>query len=100
MKNKQSIIGKKGIAPLLAVLTIFFALIVVYCLLFIPIPAFTQIRMVVNYFLIIILWIIIQVALFYGYFKLGSFAFKGMRTLQHKVASMSLKIRHLIITKK
>jgi hypothetical protein len=90
--------SKRGIAPLFLILMIVFILIVIYCLLFIPIPAFTKVRMIVNYFLIIILWITIQTGLIFGYYKLISFAIKGFGTGKKKIANLSLKMKKYIIS--
>jgi hypothetical protein len=89
--------NKKGFAPLFTILFVFLALIVIYLLLFIPFPAFTKIRMIINYFMIIILWVIIQAGLLYAYFKLGSFAVSGFNILKGKFVKVSLNLKKFLI---
>lgn len=97
MKNIFKSKGKRGLAPLFIVLFIVLALIFIYCLLFLPIPAFTKLRMIINYFLIIILFLIIQVGFIYGYIKLGTFASRGIIKLKNKVMNWSLNLKNYII---
>jgi len=89
--------NKKAIAPLFIILFVVLSLISIYVLLFIPLPAFTKIRTIINYFLIIILWFIIQVGLIYAYFQLGKLAGKGFIVLKTKIINWSLGIRNYII---
>jgi hypothetical protein len=98
MKNIMKIKGKKGIATLFIVLGIVLVLLVIYIFLFIPIPAFTKLRMFINYFLIVLFWIMLQVGLIYGYYKLGRLAGKGFILIKTKMVKWSLNIRHYIIT--
>ena len=89
--------SKKAIAPLFIVLMIVLVLIVIYCLLFLPFPAFKKLRVIINFFLIIILWIVIQVGLIYGYYSLGKVATKGLTITKAKMVNYSLRFRHYII---
>jgi hypothetical protein len=90
--------NKKGIAPLFIILFVIIALIVIYLFLFIPIPAFTRLRTIINYFLIVIFWIILQVGLVYGYVKLGGIAIKSFTSIRTKMVNWSLNIKKFIIT--
>lgn len=94
MNNKS----KKGVAPLFIVLSIFAVLVLIYLLLFIPIPSFTEKRTVINYFLILVFWIVLQVGLIYGYLKLGQLAVKGFGLLRGKVKNLSSSINRYLIT--
>lgn len=89
--------NKRGIAPLFFVLGVILILVIIYILLFLPFPAFTKIRTIINYFLIIILWIIIQVGLIYGYIQVGGFVSGSIKKVQTKVTDWSMQIRHHII---
>jgi hypothetical protein len=97
MKNILKMTGKKAIAPLFIILFIILVLIIIYCLLFIPIPAFTKVRMIVNYFLIIIFWIIIQVGLIFAYYKIGIFVAKGITNLKTKILNWTMNFKKYII---
>lgn len=91
--------SKKGVVtPLFIILGVVISLLVIYLLLFIPIPAFTSIRTQVNYFLILIFWVVLQVGLVLGYYKVGTLALKGVQGLRFKVVNWSLDIRKYIIT--
>lgn len=90
--------NKRGFAPLFVILGLVLGLIIIYCLLFIPIPAFTKVRMLVNYFLIIILWVLIQAGLIYGYYHGGKFVVRGFSTLKKMLTNWSLSIEKFIIT--
>lgn len=97
MMNKKW--NNRGIAPLFIILGVLLALIVLYVILLIPIPAFTSIRTQINYFLILIFWIMLQLGIILGYYKVGTFAFKGVNNLKMKVMNWSLGIRDYIIRK-
>jgi hypothetical protein len=90
--------SKKAIMPLFLILIILLILIGIYCLLFLPIPAFTKIRMFINYFLILIFWIVLQVGLIYAYYRAGSFAGKEIKQIRGKIIKWSIGIKHYIIS--
>jgi uncharacterized membrane protein YkvI len=90
---------KRGVAPLFFVLGVILVLVIIYILLFLPFPAFTKIRTIVNYFLIIILWIVLQVGIIYGYIKVGGFIGKSIIKVQTKIQYWSMKIKRHIIAK-
>jgi hypothetical protein len=89
--------NKKGITPLLIILIVVLALIVIYVLLLLPIPAFATIRTIINYFLILIFWIVLQVGLVYGYYKIGSYVATGFKSTRHKLQKLSLNIEKYIL---
>lgn len=89
--------NKKGMATIFLVLTVFFILGGIYLILFIPLPAFTRLRMTVNYLLILIFFIALQVGLIYGYYKLGKYVTIGFNLLKGKLMKWSLNIRNYII---
>jgi hypothetical protein len=94
MINKKN---KKGIAPLFIMLGVIFVLVIIYLILLIPLPAFTSIRTQVNYWLILIFWIILQVGIIVGYYEVGRFGLKGIQKIRYGVVNWSLKIRDYII---
>ena len=89
MKNKKGIFFT-GILVLLG-------LLLFYLILYIPIPAFARLRAVINYFLVLIFWILLQVLVIFGYFKLGSFAVKGFDFLKHKFTKWTIGINNYIV---
>lgn len=75
---------KKAIAPLLVVLIILGVLVLIYILLYLPIPAFTSIRYTINYWSILLAFFTIQVGLIYVVIKLISsvrVAFSKLKSL-------------------
>jgi hypothetical protein len=90
--------SKKAIAPLFIVLIVLLILVAIYLVLLIPIPAFTNIRTQINYWLILAFWVMLQVGLVLGYYKAGTFAFKGIQKIRYGVVNWSLNIRKYIIT--
>lgn len=91
---KQS---KKAVAPLFIILGIVLVLLIIYLLLLLPIPLFKSIRIQINYFLVLIFWILFQLGLIFAYFNIGKYAVKGFAILKTKVIDWSINIRHLII---
>ena len=89
--------NKKAVLTISIIMSVIFALIVIYLILFIPLPAFTRIRMTINYFLILILFILIQVGLIYGYYKLGKYATRGFNIIKTKLMNWSINIRNYIV---
>ena len=83
--------NKKGIAVIFVFLFVILGLIAIYLLLFLPIPAFTKVRTIINYFLIVILWFVIQALFIYTYFRLGLLAFKGFNLYKTKVGILAFK---------
>jgi hypothetical protein len=89
---------KKAVAPLFILLGFILVLVIIYLILFIPIPEFTNLRTQINYFLIVIFWVLLQVGLILGYYKIAEYSIKGLNTLRFKVMGWSLGIRDYIIT--
>jgi hypothetical protein len=89
--------NKKGIAPIVIMLMFVLVLIAFYFILFLPIPAFTKLRVTINYFMIIIFWFLLQGILIYGYYKLGTYFIKGIRIYKSKVMDWTMNIRDYII---
>jgi amino acid transporter len=94
---KSILKNKRAIAPLFLIVIIILILIGVYIFLFLPVPAFKKIRMIINYFLILIFWIVLQVGLIYGYYKLGNLAVRNLGNLKKKILNWNVKIKNMII---
>jgi len=90
----KKINNKKAIAPVFIFLILFAVIIGVYLLLYIPIPAFTKVRTIINFFLILIFWFLLQGFLIYGYFQLGKLAYKGYNIYQTKVKNLTQKAKN------
>jgi len=90
--------NKKGVAPFIIIAIFLLVLVVIYMILLIPIPSVQKIRMLVNYFLVIIFFILIQAVFIYLYATLGKLAFKGVNLLRFKIMNWTKNINKYIIT--
>jgi hypothetical protein len=93
MKN-----NKKGIATITIITIIFLILIGIYLILLIPIPSFTKVRTIINYFLIIKLWIFLQGLIIYAYYNVAKYVTMGIRIYKKKVMNWSVNVKNYIIT--
>lgn len=92
MKN-----NRKGIAPIFLVLVILLVLVAFYLVLWIPIPAFTKIRSVINYVLLLILFVAVQILIILGYYYTGKYIVKGVQLYKRKFQGLFLKIENYLI---
>lgn len=90
--------SKRAIAPLFLILFSAFFLLTIYIGLFIPIPAFTKLRMMINYFLILVVWFILQAGLIYGYYRIGNFVVNGFLQFKSKLLKLSSRIEKYILS--
>jgi len=88
--------NKKGIAVFTALISITIVLLIFYVLLYLPF--FSSLRATVNYFLMVIFWILFQIFIIYGYVKIGQYVSKGFNILKFRIAKLHLKISKYIIT--
>jgi len=86
---------KRAIAPIFVFIIIVLGLIGVYLFLLIPLPAFTKIRTIVNYFLIVILWFVFQGLVVYGYYRLGKLAVRGFAFYKKGITKVTDKTKNL-----
>ena len=92
-KNKKAI-GKMLISIILTLLGIYLSLYILPDVFF---PRVKLIRNMINYFLILIFFVIIQIGLIYAYYKLGKYATRGFKIVQNKLTNWSINIRNYII---
>lgn len=91
--------NKKAIAPLVAILTILLVMLGLYIVLFIPIPAFTKIRITINYYFVVMLWFLIQFGIFYLYYKLVRYLVQGALMFKDNFLKWNMDVKHFILTK-
>jgi hypothetical protein len=91
--------SRKGIAPIIIVGIFAFVMVVIYLLLYIPIPAFTSLRSIINYFLSIMFFILIQVAIILGYYYAVRYAIRGINLYKGRIQKTALNIKSFVITK-
>ena len=91
--------NKKGVASIIVVAILMLVLIVIYLVLFLPIPSFTALRTIINYFLSIGFFILIQVAVVLGYYYAGKYAVKGFNIYKNRIQKTFLDVKTFLITK-
>ena len=69
-------------------------LVVIYIILFLPIPAFARIRQTINYFSILIFWVLFQALLIFLYYKGAIYARRGYKIYQKYIARAGLRIQN------
>jgi hypothetical protein len=90
--------NKKGVIPLIPILIfVGLFLITVYVLLYLPIPAFKTIRYSVEYFLLVLLWFILEVAIIYIYFKIIMFSRRGLEMYKRLIKNIGGRIDRYIV---
>lgn len=94
MKNKMN---RKGLAPLAIVLFIFLILTGIYVVLFIPIPAFTKLRVTINYYFVVIIWFALQVGIVYAYYKLAVLIVRGFNIYKNKLLKLTFNVKKFIL---
>jgi uncharacterized membrane protein YkvI len=91
--------NKRGIVfPVLIFVVI--ALLFVYILLYLPIPAFAQIKGVIHYLMIIIIWFVLQIAIIYGYYRVGTLAFRGFMIYKNKLQLWTFNVKSFLFARR
>lgn len=90
--------NKKSQFNFMPIVYVFFVLLAFYLALYIPIPAFTGLRKTINYFLIIAVWILIQVGFFFFYYQFGKFFIRIFKGYKNLLKNAGNKINKFIVT--
>jgi hypothetical protein len=90
--------NKRAVAPMIIILGILAVVVGIYIVLFIPIPAFTEFRRTINFYVIVLLWFLVQAGFIFLYFEMGMYMKKGFGFYKNTVMKLSLKVREFIIT--
>lgn len=75
-------------------------LLAIYLVLHFPIPAFASIRSMINYFMVLILWVVLQIAIIYGYYKLGMLVARGLSLYRGKLHLWMINIKEFMLVKR
>ena len=94
MKKNKKAIGKMIISIILTLLGIYLSLYILPDWIF---PKAKLILNLINYFLILIFFGVIQIGLIYAYYKLGKYATRGFTIIKTKLMNWSINIRNYII---
>jgi len=89
--------NKRGFAVMTAIGFMFLALLGIYIILWFPIPAFASIRAMIHYALAVIFWITLQVALVYGYYRLGVLVAKGLKIYRGKMHLWMVNVKSFML---
>jgi hypothetical protein len=92
-KNKKAI-GKILISIILTLLGIYLSLYILPDLIF---PKAKLILNLINYFLILIFFVVIQIGLIYAYYKLGKYATRVFTIIRTKLMNWSINLRNYIV---
>lgn len=92
--------NKRGAVAIFSIIIfVVIALLGIYLFLNIPIPAFAKLRNLINYFIIVIVWLVLQVGLIYGYYHLGKFATKGFYLYKNKIQMGTINVKNFLLSK-
>lgn len=91
--------NKKAIVPIVAIGVSIAVIIIIYLILYIPIPAFSKLRQSINYYLVLALWILIQIGVVYSIYEIINYVVKGFKLYKSKLLNFDFKIRHFILHK-
>ena len=91
--------SRKAVAPIVIVGILVLICIAFYLVLYLPIPAFKSLRTIINYFLSIIFFILLQVAIVLGYYYAGKYVYKGFQLYKNRIQKTFVNVKNFIITK-
>jgi len=89
--------NRKGVIPIVVVGWIALALIGIYIILLLPIPAFKFIRGNIELISIFGLWILVQVAIIYAYYYIFKYIFKAVRLFKKYIVKFSVNFKKLVL---
>lgn len=90
--------NKRGVAPLFIILIIGCVLIGIYLFLYLPIPAFTSLRTLINYVLILIVFILLQVGLIFAYYTVIKFVLRLITSSKNKLNRFAVTMRKILVS--
>ena len=91
--------NNKGLATFGIIVFVILGLIGIYLVLSLPIPAFASIRSLINYISILVVFIVFQIALIYGYYRLGKLAKIGFYIYKKKIQLWTLNVKQFLLTR-
>lgn len=82
------------------IIFVILTLLVVYIILYLPIPAFAQIKGIIHYIMILILWFVLQVGIIYAYYRVGTLAFRGFIIYKNKLQFWTFNVKNFLFTQR
>jgi len=92
--------NKKGFAVFTAIAFVLLSLLAIYIILYLPVPAFASIRSMINYFMVLIFWVTLQVIFVYGYYKLGLLIGKGLKLYRGKMHLWTINVKNFMLARR
>ena len=89
--------SKKAIAPIMIGLIVIGVLALIYLLLFLPFPAFKAFRQTINFYLILSIWVSLQILIIWGFAKLILGVNKSIKTYKQNILRWNLKVKEWIM---
>jgi hypothetical protein len=91
--------NKKGLGGIVIIGIFLLIMITIYLILFIPIPAFKSLRTLINYILIVMLFVVIQVLFILGYYYIVKYAIKGFNIYKSQIQKTILDFKVSLINR-
>lgn len=93
--------NKKGIAPIAVVGIVILSIIAIYFILFIlqwlNIPPIKELFATINFYILIVIWILFQFVIVYGAYKIISYVVRGFSHYKQLFQQNLLKVERWII---
>jgi len=93
--------GRKAVAPIIILLIALTVVLVIYLIIMILpsafFPAIAQFRGQINYYLVVALWVIVQVGVIYLAYKTIYFVSKGLKDYRSMLTLWTQKIKRFIL---
>lgn len=96
--NKKARMNKKAVAFIPIILFLGAIFLVIYLLGFLPIPSFAKIKNITNYYILVIIWFLVQGLFIYLYFKGATYITKGISFIKQKIIRGSYNLERYLIT--
>lgn len=90
--------NKRGLVPIAIIAIILLIVIAFYLIIAInPFGAFTNIKATINYFLILIIFVAMQVGIIFGYYELAKFGVKGFKFIRKKIIDLTGSFKRYLV---
>ena len=93
--------GKKAVAPIIVLLIALGVILIIYLIIMILpstfFPAIAQFRGQINYYLVVALWVIVQVGVIYVAYKVIFYVSKGLKDYRNMLTQWTQKIKRFIL---
>lgn len=88
--------NKKAIVPIMVFITVGVVILILYGLLYLPF--FKLQKEMVNYILVLVLWVTIQALIIFAVIKLGTYGYSYFMKFKNNINKWAFDIKKLMIT--